>query len=415
MRGWIPVFVWLLINVPSALAAFIVEFHGDRGAVQVHSVLSVNAQGVILRPMGGGFGNGVRHQWSEFTARSLQLLQDELQKDPLFNQKSAADKYKIIEAIGAERLRQGPAVAAPLVRPVPVTNAPAPPQLNPTNGIPATAPAALAPTNSLPPQPQPSPATNNPVTPVAAEEPLRPPFQLAEPPGVAPFPDRRPPASALSREVIFNPTGILLALLVMALSGYAGYEIARFKKRPVKLVCTLCAALPVVGPAVFLAMPGQGNADAAGSAGPLGAELPATTPPTPVPDLKYEDDPDSPYANLPMDATAETQFVEETAPAPAPAATRIATPAATTIEHYHSSEYEFTPAFFSQYFSHFVGEPGTGSEALILRTASGEFPVHYISSVDASGLRLIYAAHGQWVEQFIGYNELTEVEVMGYA
>lgn len=424
VRGWISLLVWLLAAMPEARAAFLVEFNGGRKPVQVHSVISVNPDGVVLRPLGGGFGNGVRHRWDEFTARSLGLLMTEFLKDPVFNQKSRDAKFKIIEALETARSKQAPVVVAPSPKPAPpvqpsqpvlpvqptqpppskpmvAAKAPAPPAVNPNTGIPQPAKTA-APTNSLPPPPQPT--TN-----AATASPTSP-FQLVEPPGVVPFPERRPPASALSPEVVFNPAGIFLVLLVMALSGYAGYEIARFKNRPVKLVCALSAVLPVVGPAVFLALPPQEASALAAPGVPGAVELPGTTPPTPLPavrKMKYEDDPDSPYANLPAGGAEETQFVEEPAAAPVTVAQ--------SLEHYHSLEYEFTPAFFSQYFAQFVGTATTTGEALILRTASTEYSVHYISSVDATGLQFIFASQGQWMEEFLTYADLTEVEVLGRA
>ena len=422
MRGWILFFVWLLAVVPEARAAFLVEYQGGREPVQIHSILSVNPDGVVLRPLGGGFGNGVRHRWDQFTVRTLGVLMSELLKDPLFNQKSRDAKFKIINALETARTKLSPVVIAPPSQPVQpvalpaslpvvVTNAPAAAVLNPKTRIPRSVPA---PTNSLPALPQPT--NPSPAAPTATNvaSPPAPIFQLVEPPGVVDFPERRPPAIGLSSEVVFNPAGIFLALLVMGLSGYAGYEIARFKNRPVKLVCVLSAVLPVLGPVVFLVMPPQqptGAAQFASPGVPGAAELPGTTPPTPLPtvrDLKYEDDPDSPYANLTDGAVEETQFVDESATDAAPV------PVAKSLEHYHSSEYEFTPAFFSEYFAQFVGEAATTGEALILRTNANEYSIHHISIVDATGLQFIFASQGQWVEEFLAYADIAEVEVLGH-
>ena len=425
VRGWISFLVWLLAVVPEARAAFLVEYQGAREPVQIHSILSVNPDGVVLRPLGGGFGNGVRHRWDQFTVRTLGVLMSELLKDPLFNQKSRDAKFKIMDALEAARRKQAPVVIAQLNQPVQpvappaslpvvVTNTPAPPAVNPKTGIPRSVPAP-APTNSLPALPK---STNPmPAAPTATNvaSPPAPVFQLVEPPGVSAFPERRPPASGLSPEVVFNPAGIFLALLVMGLSGYAGYEIARFKNRPVKLVCILSTVLPVLGPAVFLAMPPQQATSAAQFASPGvpgAAELPGTTPPTPLPavrDLKYEDDPDSPYANLTDGAVEETQYADESATAAAPV------PVAKSLEHYHSSEYEFTPEFFSEYFAQFVGAAATTGEALILRTNANEYSVHYISVAGDTGLQFIFASQGQWMEEFLTYADITEVEVLGHA
>ena len=132
VRGWISLLVWLLAAMPEARAAFLVEFNGGRKPVQVHSVISVNPDGVVLRPLGGGFGNGVRHRWDEFTARSLGLLMTEFLKDPVFNQKSRDAKFKIIEALETARSKQAPVVVAPSPKPASLRSPGTPPRGPPT-------------------------------------------------------------------------------------------------------------------------------------------------------------------------------------------------------------------------------------------------------------------------------------------
>jgi hypothetical protein len=54
---------------------------------------------------------------------------------------------------------------------------------------------------------------------------------------------------------LVTPNGLMLLGALFLANLYAGYEIARFKWRPVPLVCGLSAVLPVVGPLIFLALP----------------------------------------------------------------------------------------------------------------------------------------------------------------
>lgn len=49
-----------------------------------------------------------------------------------------------------------------------------------------------------------------------------------------------------------SPNGLILLGLLFAANLYGAYEIARFKWRPVALVCGVSAVFPVVGPLVFL-------------------------------------------------------------------------------------------------------------------------------------------------------------------
>jgi hypothetical protein len=49
--------------------------------------------------------------------------------------------------------------------------------------------------------------------------------------------------------------GLLVLLLLYAANIYAGYEISIFRARPTVLVCGVSAALPLIGPIIFLSLP----------------------------------------------------------------------------------------------------------------------------------------------------------------
>lgn len=51
------------------------------------------------------------------------------------------------------------------------------------------------------------------------------------------------------------PNSLILLLALYAANLYGAFEIARFKWRPVALVCGLSAVLPVIGPIIFLLVP----------------------------------------------------------------------------------------------------------------------------------------------------------------
>ncbi|HTH47356.1 MAG TPA: hypothetical protein VMB21_07580, partial [Candidatus Limnocylindria bacterium] len=52
-----------------------------------------------------------------------------------------------------------------------------------------------------------------------------------------------------------TPNGMILLLILFFGNLYGAFEVARFKWRPVALVCGLSAVLPVVGPLIFLVLP----------------------------------------------------------------------------------------------------------------------------------------------------------------
>lgn len=53
-----------------------------------------------------------------------------------------------------------------------------------------------------------------------------------------------------------NPVGYFLLGILYLANLYAGYEVARFRGRPIPVVVGLSAILPVLGPALFLIIPG---------------------------------------------------------------------------------------------------------------------------------------------------------------
>lgn len=68
----------------------------------------------------------------------------------------------------------------------------------------------------------------------------------------------RPPTDIAGKGVyaaLTTPNGLMLLGLLYLANLYAAYEIARFRWRPVPLVCGISAVLPVIGPTIFLALP----------------------------------------------------------------------------------------------------------------------------------------------------------------
>jgi hypothetical protein len=84
--------------------------------------------------------------------------------------------------------------------------------------------------------------------------------------------DRSSPAS-LFGGLFSSSVGLVALLLIYAANLYAGYEIALFRARPPGLVMGVAAVLPIVGPVIFLSMPGLRT-----TAGPPPPEAPAETP-----------------------------------------------------------------------------------------------------------------------------------------
>jgi hypothetical protein len=84
-----------------------------------------------------------------------------------------------------------------------------------------------------------------------------------------------PPAPASIFGALFSsPVTLLALLLVYAANLYAGYEVARYRSKPVELVMGVSAVLPIAGPAIFLSMmPAPAAAEAADAAPAAPAEM----------------------------------------------------------------------------------------------------------------------------------------------
>jgi hypothetical protein len=109
--------------------------------------------------------------------------------------------------------------------------------------------------------------------------------------------DRSSPASLLGG-LFSSPVGLLALLLIYAGNLYAGYEIALFRARPIGVVMGVAAALPFVGPVIFLSLPGlrvtaaEAEAEAEAAAETLAEGAPAEPGPHrfAVPGMKQEEE-----------------------------------------------------------------------------------------------------------------------------
>jgi hypothetical protein len=95
-------------------------------------------------------------------------------------------------------------------------------------------------------------------------------IRISEPPTVP-----LPPEQGGFFASMTNPVGwFILGVLYLA-NLYAGFEVARFKGRPMVLVVGLSAIAPIIGPIIFALLPRGGGAAAGGETAEAGAAAPA--------------------------------------------------------------------------------------------------------------------------------------------
>lgn len=193
--------------------------------------------------------------------------------------------------------------------------------------------------------------------------------------------------------------GILLILLIYAANIYAGFEIAIFRARPIGLVTGISAALPIIGPIIFLSMP------------------------TYMPPGATEQD-------MQMETGAPPQAAAGAPPAPAPAAevppqttetVQVAAPAgwqATAqlpeTQVFQRGQFTFNRRFFETKFSGFFGMTRHGANkdmVLLVKTARSQHVVERISRIAANDVHLEVVVGGAHQEVMVPFGEIQEIQL----
>jgi hypothetical protein len=93
------------------------------------------------------------------------------------------------------------------------------------------------------------------IEPDASQHPAKPEIQVSEPKRLdMPGKNGNPPPS-LFGGLVGSPVGFFILLVLYAANLYAAFEVSIIRSRPPVQVMGLAAVLPVIGPAIFLAMP----------------------------------------------------------------------------------------------------------------------------------------------------------------
>ena len=328
--------------ISTAWGALQFELTGNRPPVNAFGIASINDKGVVfsLKP---GQADYTRHRWSEFSLKGLETLLAQLPAERAFLQKDARTRLLLLDFIRAGIIAQSRRPAqVPVVQPAQDS------KKNPSQG--------------------------------ETDENQKNEFNLVPGPAIL-----APPASRLSPINWLNPGGLFILLLLSGLSAYSGHEIAVFRHRPVKIICTLSALIPVIVPLIVLFLPDPAEAHAQAV------------------------------------AEANDQFLIGAAPVSGAAAedhkmltdeTRIeGIDGSVVMERYQNTEIHFSDQFFSEYFSRFYQASPAPGQSLVIQTPEVIYPVHHISRLELESLSVVYAQGLEWVEESIDYRLIEEVRV----
>jgi hypothetical protein len=206
-------------------------------------------------------------------------------------------------------------------------------------------------------------------------------------------PDRvaRPPADIAGKGVLAaltSPNGLMLLGALYLANLYAAYEIARFRWRPVPLVCGISAVLPVIGPTIFLALPRR-EEEVVASATDEAVAAQSLNVPTPT-----------------ASASSAASASASSGPAPRSAAgSNEGLP-----KHFRRGESTFNRRFFETQFPSFfkvVASEADKDLVLEVATAAGVTVANRITRISATDLALKAADGSETAVEFTQVLEIT--------
>jgi hypothetical protein len=207
--------------------------------------------------------------------------------------------------------------------------------------------------------------------------------------------DRSSPTS-LFGGLFSSSVGLMALLLIYAANIYAGYEIARFRARPLALVMGVAAALPVLGPVIFLSLPGLRAAA-------------APTEETPAEGVPVESEPHR-FVVPGMKPEEEIHIVTGSWEAGAPPTP----PDHPETEIFQRGQFMFNRRFFETKFSGFFGivrREADKDKVLLVKTARTLFVAERISRIAANEVHFEVLRGDSRQEVMVPFAEIQEVQL----
>jgi len=202
------------------------------------------------------------------------------------------------------------------------------------------------------------------------------------------------------------PLGLVVLALLYISNLYAAYEIARYRNRPVPMVCGLSALMPLVGPIIFLASPTLEEGGAGVPEGEL-AEAPVEAP-----------GPAVAVVGSPRGATSRR--IGSPPPPPPGGGLRVAAQQKATStgkaepKVFNRSEYTFNRRFIEAQFAGFFRVVPSEAErdlVLVFKTPKYEYVGRRISRISSNELFLQLQEGGGTKEVSVSFGEIAQIIV----
>jgi hypothetical protein len=223
------------------------------------------------------------------------------------------------------------------------------------------------------------------------EKPKKPALVLRE------YPKPERPSTTLGFSSGFStPIGIVFLLILYAANIYAGQEVAIFRRRPKGLVCGVAAAVPVIGPLLFLSLP------------PAAEKQPEPVITEAAPAEA------APAHGAAAAHGAHGAPVAEAAPAEAAAPEPPPPPPAPKLPSYKRGEFTINRRFVeTKLSSFFKAMPSEEEKKLVvaMKTARGEFVGRRITKITPTDLTLAIGDENAYYDQLVPFNDILEIEI----
>lgn len=193
-----------------------------------------------------------------------------------------------------------------------------------------------------------------------------------------------PPKQSLFGALFSSSVGLVALLLIYAANIYAGYEIAVLRGGSLALAIPVSAALPILGPVIFLALPMKREA--------VAVEMPVAGDPTTFAVPGQQAQP----------AAEEIHIV----------AASWQTPPAAQI--FQRGQFTFNRRFFETKFSGFFGVIRRGAEkdsVLTVKSTRGEYIVERITRIDANEAHFETMQGGVFQEVAVPFGDIQEIQL----
>jgi hypothetical protein len=179
-----------------------------------------------------------------------------------------------------------------------------------------------------------------------------------------------------------SPVMIVLFMILYAANIYAAFEIAAFRQQPTGLVIGAAAILPILGPAIFLAMP---------------------TRRAPEEHVVYEE--------VPAEAADDAPAVAEEAPAPEAEPEKPSTPQQVVFSR---GQFTFNRRFFETKFAGFLKMvPGDAErdKVIYIKSARGEYTGPRFTKIEPNEVYLQVRKGNATEDVLIPFSEIYEVVI----